>query len=150
MNIALSLNQIINLSKKDYKVIGIDSYDLKNILGKHKQWTSYTLQDVNEAKTWISFGTAGNYFVQWIDISEDEFKKFSNFSLNLDLTGIANIKFQGNAGYSSPFAEIINLNVTNQNFDFLGIERFLKKEREILVPLESYFQRGLILRDFKP
>jgi hypothetical protein len=149
MTTELHLNQEVTLQGKTYKVIGIDHYHLKNILGGNAEWKSYTLIDSKKNKTWISYGSIPNYFIQWATISEAEFKKQATNPLNLDSTGIAHIEFEGNPGYSTPNAELMLFNVANQSYDYVGMERFLKQNNDKVESMESYFQTGTLLKDFK-
>ncbi len=146
----LTVNQVITLKNITYKVIGIDTYKLNNVFGKTKQWISYTLTDSKKNKTWISYGISGDYFTQWASLTEAEFKKKATVSPNLDLSGIAQISFKGNPGFSTPIAEIVWFNVANQNYNYLSIERFLKQHEETIIPLESYYLTGTILKEFRP
>src|SRR5437899_439745 len=123
----LTLNQELTVEGKKYTVIGIDKYSLKNTFGQTKEWDSYTLKDNTENKTWISFGAVKDYFVQWDLLSEEDFKKQAISPINLDLTGIANVTFQGNPGFSTPVAEILWFNVKNMEYDYVAFERFLKQ-----------------------
>ena len=144
------MNQEIALKGKTYKVIGVDHYNLTNVLGKEQTWDSYTVVDKNNNKTWISYGVAGKYFTQWAVLSEAVFKKaVVNAPFDCVLTGIANITFEGNPGYSTPFAEMVWFRPKERTYDFLLIERFLKQDGKTLIPQESYFQTGTILKDFK-
>lgn len=146
----LKLNQVISLNKIIYKIIGIDYYSMHNILENVKQWISYTLVDSNGKKTWISYGHAGKYFVQWCEIKKNEYSKLATGSLNPVFSGIAKIKFEGNPGYSTPYAEIIWTDVKNEQFDCVNVERFLEKNQNDLIIKESYYLSGKILKDFKP
>lgn len=146
----LILNQKVNLDEKIYKVIGIDYYVLKNVLNLTRKWTSYTLIDKDNHKTWISYGVAGRYFTQWATIAKLKFKNEATMPAYLELSGIANVSFQGNRGYSTPFTEIVWFKTANINYDFLAIERFLKQTKSGIIPLESYFLSGKILKNFRP
>lgn len=149
MKTKLELNDQLKVHNTMYRVIGLDTYTLKNVLDTTKKWVSYTLIDDEKKKTWISFGIAGEYFTQWETLSGKQFKKdVQHASPNLDLTGIATISFQGNQGYSTPLAEIVWFNTKNLPYEFLAIERFLQQEKEKVKPMESYYQTGTILKDF--
>lgn len=145
----LTLNQNVILEKIAYKIIGIDHYSLKNLFGKTKEWDSYTLIDDQGNKTWVSYGAVKDYFLQWTLISELQFKKTIDQSPNLDLTGIANVTFIGNPGYSTPTAEIVWFDLWGKEYDYVASERFLKQNGEMIEPLETYYDAGKILKDFK-
>ena len=68
---------------------------------------------------------------------------------HLELSGIAEVSFQGNPGYSTPFTEIVWFNASNKNYDFLAIERFLQQSHSVITPLESYFLGGKVLKKFQ-
>jgi hypothetical protein len=148
-NKTLKLNQEVTLQGISYKVIGIDTYKLKSILDEEKEWISYTLIDPEGNKVWISYGVAGEYFTQWSLVSKEEFTKLATGSLNYNFTGIATVKFEGNPGYSTPTAEITWFNIQDQQYDFIASERFLKQNGELIEPLETYYDAGKILKDFK-
>lgn len=141
------LNTEVLLKGVTYKIIGIDYYTLTNIFGEKVDWTSYTLIDKNEEKTWVSGPYDGKY-VQWSLFSAEEFKKDKNATLNPNLTGISTIKFDGNPGFSTPYAEIVWMN-TSGKYDYIALERFMKLEGKTLEPDEPYFNAGKILEDFK-
>ncbi len=145
----LILNQSISIEGHIYKVIGIDHYRLKNIFDKIKEWDSYTLMDAQGEKTWVSYGAVKDYYLQWTLVSAEEFKKGAIFPPNLELTGIADVTFQGNQGYSTPSAEILWFNLKDKKYDYVAIERFLKPVGDKVEPLESYYDAGKILKDFK-
>lgn len=147
----LTVDQQIEFEGNVYRVNGFDEYSLVNIYGKPKKWTSYTLIDVKDDKNriWIGYGFAKNYYVkQWL-ISESEFKKnIKNVPLNGEYTGIANITFVGDQGYSLPSSEIIWFDHTTKASDFFVIERFLKKDGIYFKPLDSYYHGMKILKNF--
>ena len=145
----LKLHQEVSLEGNIYKVIGIDHYRLTNLIGKLETWDSYTLTDNKGYKTWISYGAIKNYYIQWELISEKTFKKLTRTSLNLELTGIAEVTFQGKPGYSTPNAEIVWFNLQNSDHDYVASERFLRLLAEKIEPLETYYDAGKILKDFK-
>lgn len=145
----LALHQEVNLGGIAFKIIGIDHYKLKNLFGKIKEWDSYTLIDKKGNKTWISYGAVKDYYLLWSLISEIEFKKAADYSLNPELTGIANCTFEGNPGYSTPTAELVWVDLINQKYDYFVYERFLKQTGDKIKPLESYYDAGKILKDFK-
>ena len=149
MKSKLTINQKILLSGEAYKVIGIDSYILSNVVGGTQKWISYTLLTDKKKKTWISYGAIKNYFIQWAVISEKKFKKEATIPLNINLSGLANISFIGDPGYSKPFAELFWFNVQNRKYDFLLIERFIRHDANELKILDSYYQTGTILKDFR-
>ena len=149
INKDLKLNQEISLENKRYTVVGIDHYHLKNILGTVKEWKSYTLKDAEGNKTWIVYGIIPDYFVQWYNLEKAEFKQqASTKSPNLELSGIAYITFEGNAGYSSPNAELLCFPSSDTSYDFIAMERFLSQNGKIVKPTEAYYQSGKILKDF--
>lgn len=145
----LLVNQEITLENKHYKIIGIDHYRLKNVIGSIVKWDSYTFIDNRGKKIWISYHESQNIFVQWIAISKAEFKKKVISAPDLELTGLADITFEGNAGYSTPTAEVMTFSLTNQEFDYIGYERFLKQKGKQITLLETYYDAGKILKDFK-
>lgn len=150
MSKELSLNQEVPLENKQYRVVGIDHYHLKNVLETEKEWKSYTLKDSEGNKTWISYGTIPDYFVQWQILDKEEFKKQAAAkSPNLELSGIAHITFEGNAGYSSPNAEILCFPSSDTTYDFIAMERFLNQNGEITEPTEAYYQSGKILKNLQ-
>lgn len=146
MNSGDKLNKEVVLKGVTYKVIGIDYYTLNNLFGESVDWTSYTLIDKDENKTWVSGPYAGK-FVQWSLFSAEEFKQDKKASMDPNLTGIANIKFEGNPGFSTPVAEIVWLK-TSGTYDYIAMERFMKLEGKSIEPEESYFNAGKILEDF--
>ena len=148
MSQQLKLKQKVLLHGKEYTVIGIDTYSLKNLLDKTKTWVSYTLIDDKKNKTWISYGTEGNYFTQWAIIPQKTYKQLAK-DLKMDLSGIAHISFKGNPGYSTPVSEIVWLNASGKDFDYISLERFLEQKKDKITPLEPYYQSGKILKDFK-
>ena len=141
----VSINQQIILKDKTYKVIGVDHYILNNLFGNPKEWDSYTLIDDSENKTWISYGAVKDYYIQWTLISAEEFRNGIVVPANLDLTGIANVKFKGNPGYSTPTAELIWFDLKKQKNDYFVFERFLKNDGK---PEEPYYDAGKILKNF--
>ncbi len=148
MSPKLQLNQKVLLQEKEYTIIGIDTYTLKNLLGRTKKWISYTLIDNKNNKTWITFGTAGNYFTQWAIIPQKSYKQLAR-GLKMDLSGIAQVSFKGNPGYSTPISEIVWLDASGKDFDYVSLERFLEQKKGTVIPLEPYYQSGKILKDFK-
>jgi hypothetical protein len=149
MNTKLKLNQAITLGETTYEVIGVDDYSLINVFGNKKSWISYTLIDKNKNKTWISYGAIPNYFIQWSLVSEKEFIKEAQTPLNMELSGIANITFKGNPGFSTPVAELFWFNLSEKKYDFYVVEKFVKNKGEKSEVLESYYDAGEILTDFK-
>jgi hypothetical protein len=146
----LKINQKIILKGKTYEVIGIDTYSLKNVLNETKEWISYTLKDQTGEKTWVSYGVTEEYFVEWTLLEETEYKnEIKTASLNTTLSGIANITFEGNPGFSTPFAEIIWTNTVQSKYDFVAVERFLKQNGDKIEPLEPYYNAGKLLKEFK-
>jgi hypothetical protein len=143
----LLLNQKIKLDGTLFSVIGVDKYQLNNLLGKIKTWTSYTLIDEQNNKTWISYGIAGTHFIQWEILSEKILKQEDNLTPLLDYSGIASITFEGNYGYSTPAAELIWFSVKNKFYSFVVIERFLEKKKEVISVLDSYYLTGKILKN---
>ena len=128
MHTKLKLNQTVILEGTSYKVIGIDDYSLINVFGNTKNWISYTLVDEKNNKTWISYEAIPDHFVQWSLISEKEFLKEAKTPLNMELSGIANITFKGNPGFSTPVAELFWFNlpiprIIRRNRFFLGAWR---------------------------
>ena len=148
MQAALKLNQELHLQGKLYTVIGIDTYTLKNLLGKTKKWTSYTLIDAKKNKTWISYGATGEYFTEWAIIPLKNFKQSAG-AIKMDLTGVAHISFKGNPGYSTPLSEIVWLESSNKQYDYISLERFWDQKKNNVIPLEPYYQSGKIIKDFK-
>jgi hypothetical protein len=149
MNKDLKLNQEISLENKAYTVVGIDHYHLKNVLETVMTWKSYTLKDAEGNKTWITYGIIPDYFIQWYILDKEEFKQqAATKSPNLELSGIAHITFEGNAGYSSPNAELLCFPSAGTSYDFVAMERFLNQNGEIVEPTEAYYQSGKILKDF--
>ena len=147
MQTQLKLNQKVMLHQREYMIIGIDTYTLKNLFGKIKKWISYTLIDNKKTKTWITYGTADGYFTEWAIIPLKQFKQYAG-ALKMDLTGIAHISFKGNPGYSTPVSEIVWLEA-NKKYDYVSLERFLNQNKGNVIPLEPYYQSGKILKDFK-
>jgi len=145
----LKLNQKVTIGNNFYKVIGIDHYRLNNLFGETKKWDSYTLIDEDNNKTWISYGAVKDYYLQWTLISETEFKKGIMAPPQLELTGIADVTFEGNPGFSTPTAELVWFNLKEQNYDYFVYERFLEQAGNRIEPLESYYDAGKILKDFK-
>jgi hypothetical protein len=152
MNNPLKLDQNINIEGTIYKVIGIDIYNLINIYEKRRDWLSYTLVDITnkENRIWLGYGFADNYFIkQWI-IPEEEFKKNTEtLPLNAEYTGVANITFKGEQGYSVPNSEIIWFNSLNDQYDFFVIERFVEIEKNKIQTSKSYYHGMKILQSFK-
>ena len=132
------------------KVIGFDTYRLTNIFEKTQEWISYTIIDDEKNRIWLGWGTTKDFFVkQWL-ISEAEFrKKIKDLPINSDLTGIANISFEGDQGYSAPSSEIIWFDSSNSEYDSLILERFLERNGDKLKPSKSYYHLAKILKDFK-
>lgn len=147
----LKPDQNIKFEGKLFRVNGYDEYTLINIYGQPKHWTSYTIIDVDNDKNriWLGYGFAKKYYVkQWL-ISESEFKKNTkSVPLNGNYTGIANITFVGDQGYSLPTSELIWFDSSSEDYDFFVIERFLKKDKTYLKPLESYYHGMKILKNF--
>lgn len=134
------------LNGRNYTIIGIDSYTLKNILGKKVTWVSYTLIDNKDCKTWISGPFNGNYY-QWSLLEEKEFTSLTKTAVqNNEQTGIANITFEGNPGFSTPYAEILWSDLKNNEFDCIALERFITVDGRKIEPLESYYNAGKILK----
>ena len=145
----LKLNQKVSLEGVVYRVIGIDHYHLKDLFGKQKTWDSYTLVDEKGNKSWISYGAIKDYYLRWELITEKAFKKLTKTPPNLELTGIADVTFQGNQGYSTPTAEIVWFDLKDSDYDYVASERFLKQSGEKIEPLETYYDAGNILKNFK-
>lgn len=145
----LQINQVITLHNKSYKIIGIDTYSLKNIYDQLVDWVSYTLIDSEENKTWVS-GPINGFFYQWSLLSSSEFKKLAKGKLlNDNLTGMANITFEGNPGFSTPCAEIVWIDVNHQKFDCVVVERFIAIKGDQTEIQEAYFNAGTLLKDIK-
>lgn len=149
MKTILKLNETIKLKNKTYKVIGIDRYVLKNLIEKTRKWVSYTLVDAKNNKTWISFGQSDKYFIQWSTITEKEFKNYYPYPLNFELTGIANVSFLGNPGYSTPNVELIWFNIKKTDADYLIVERFLKQTKSKVEAQTPYYMVGKLLKHRK-
>jgi hypothetical protein len=142
------INQSILLKGKEYKIIGIDTYFLKSITDNNISWKSYTLLDIKGKKTWVSGPYNGCYY-QWTLLSEKKFKEAATENpLNSKLTGIANIEFEGNFGFSTPYAELVWIDLNDHEYDCVAVERFLKQTKEKIIPMESYYNAGKILKDF--
>ena len=141
----LTINQKVTIEGKIYKIIGIDHYILNNLFGELKKWNSYTLIDDKKNKTWVSYGAIKNYYLQWSLISAEEFRDGIIVPANLDLTGIANVTFEGNQGYSTPTAELVWFDLKDQKYDYFVFERFLESNGK---PQEAYYDAGKILKDF--
>ena len=144
----MKLNHEVDLDSKIYKVIGIDHYVLTNLFGGTREWDSYTLIDAKNNKTWISQGAVKDYYLHWILVSESEFKKMTGVAPNLNLTGIADVTFQGNPGYSTPTAELVWFDLQNAKYDFMVYERFLEPKGKKVKPQEPYYDAGRILKNF--
>ncbi len=65
------------------------------------------------------------------------------------LSGIANVMFQGNPGYSTPTAEIIWFSLQNRHYAYIALEKNLKQTGEKIEPQESYYDAGKIVKDFE-
>jgi hypothetical protein len=142
----LAINQKVTIEGKIYEIIGIDHYVLNNLFGELKRWDSYTLIDNKNNKTWVSYGAIKDYYLQWSLISAEEFRDGIIVPANLDLTGIANVTFEGNQGYSTPTAELVWFDLKDQKYDYFVFERFLENNGK---PQEAYYDAGKILKDFK-
>lgn len=147
----LEIGQQITFEGKQYRVNGFDEYTLTNIYGGTKEWTSITIINVADDKDriWLGYNiTQGYYVKQWL-IPEKEFiEKTAKASFNGDFTGIANITFVGDQGYSLPVSEIIWYDQSNKDNDFLVIERFLEHNSDTTKALKSYYHEMKILKDF--
>lgn len=148
MKTTLRMNQQVTVETTLYRVIGIDTYALTNVFGKPKKWISYTLINDKNNKIWISYGAIPKYFVQWTLVPESEFKKEITTPLNCDLSGIANITFEGNPGFSTPIAELFWFNLKGNAYDFYVVEKFITEKGDQVILLETYFDGGKILKNF--
>ena len=142
----LAINQKVTIEEKIYEIIGIDHYVLNNLFGELKRWDSYTLIDNKNNKTWVSYGAIKDYYLQWSLISAEEFRDGIIVPANLDLTGIANVTFEGNQGYSTPTAELVWFDLKDQKYDYFVFERILENNGK---PQEAYYDAGKIVKDFK-
>lgn len=147
----LKLHEQVTFEGKLFKVNGFDEYTLIDIYGQSRKWTSYTIIDVADDKNriWLGYGMVESYYVkQWL-ISELEFKKKTeNLPLNGRFTGITNITFVGDQGYSLPNSELIWYDDNSELYDFFVIERFLEKNGTYMKPLKSYYHAMKILKNF--
>jgi hypothetical protein len=139
----------LKLDDKDYKVIGIDTYNLTNFLDGFSSWQSFTLLTSDEQKAWISLTQGENYYVRWKAIPKSAFEDFlwRPMTLNLRLSGMAMLSFEGDPGYSTPFAETCYFDVTNCEYDFLATERFLEIVSGKLIVQETMYMIGWKLGD---
>lgn len=143
-----SLHTKVKFQDKNYTIIGIDSYSLKNILDQKKTWVSYTLEDSNNEKTWIS-GPFNGYYYQWFLLEKENFTSLAKEAIeNSELTGIANITFEGNQGFSTPYAEVVWLDLLNNKFTCIAVERFITLDAGKINPLEPNYNAGKIVKDF--
>lgn len=150
MKAELTVGQTLKVEGRKYRISGIDTYKLANIYEKTREWVSYTLIDIEDEdkKVWLGYGFAGDDFIkQWL-ISEEEFRKYTaELPLNGELTGIANIIFAGDQGYSVPNSEIIWYNDTSDEHDFFVIERFIEIEGTFMKTSKSYYHQMKILKN---
>ena len=133
MAIKLSLNDKLTINKREYKIIGIDNYSLKNSFGKTKKWKSYTLKSKN-SKLWFVVGIKDKLII-WYPAKKDSIIDVQDYKFNFEFSGIAEISFEGNKGFSTPEAEVIILEKNNKLF---AVERFFDKKIKI------YYYRGEI------
>jgi hypothetical protein len=133
---ALKLDDKLLIKNKIYKTIGIDSYKLNNSYEKTKRWTSFTLKS-DTGKLWITKGIGKNYRL-WMPATKNIVKSLKDCKLNLEFTGIANIEFKGNPGFSTPLAELL---LFENATEFFAIERFFGKN------VETYYYLGKIIKE---
>lgn len=127
----LNLYEKLTINNQEYKIIGIDNYHLKNSLGKTKKWKSFTLKS-GKSKLWFVVGIKRKPIV-WYSVKKGFIKSVKNYKFNLEFSGIAEITFEGNKGFSSPKAEVILLEHKNK---FFAIERFFDKV------INTYYYKG--------
>lgn len=148
----LGINSEVMLEDKRYWVIGIDSYSLENFSDGVTKWQSYTMSSGNGEMAWISQNEGESFFVRWMAISRPAFFEALTAVvspvLNLKLSGMANISFEGYRGFSTPFAETLCFEASekrDQAYDYLASERFIEFSDGVLWAQESIYMIGRIL-----
>jgi len=116
----INLHDRVSIKNTNYEVIGIDSYSLTNYLNNKKQWTSYTLKS-KKSKLWLVLGVNDKPLL-WRMTSPKSIKSVKEFHFDFEFSGIANIEFRGDKGFSTPKSEIVFLKKGNKYF---VIEKFL-------------------------
>lgn len=137
------INNKVRIKGITYKVVGVDSYKLFNSLDKEVTWKSYTLVG-DDVRVGISF-TEGKY-IFWDKV---DFSKYSDLFLNMNLTGICNISFEGDKGPSTPIAELVWFNSKENIKDNLLIEKFIyfdDNNRTIKKSI-TFFQKGIEINE---
>lgn len=146
----LEIGQRIELDGQPFSVVGIDDYELTNLLGSYTDWTSYTFLGDTGERTWVSYGVAGDRFTRWAEVSVDEFQALAaDARLDMEHSGVAEVTFVGDLGHSTPFAELTWLQIDGPS-EFLVIERFLVSSDGGIKTRQPYYQTGTVLREFKP
>ncbi len=99
----MKLGQSYKLKKERCTIIGIDSYNLSNLLGKSKTWKSYTFQNQKGEKRWVVTGIMKKTWICHAILKKDIPK---NLIVLKEYSGTAKITFKGNKGFSSPKSKI--------------------------------------------
>lgn len=101
------LNSKILIGGSSFSVVGIDHYKLVNFFMEKKSWKSFTISNPKER---LSFSFTEGKIILWrgsdIPLSKEK-DTYSNYSLNWNFSGIAQIQFEGDKGISQPMAELI-------------------------------------------
>lgn len=103
----IQLNSKILIGESSFSVVGIDRYKLINFFMKKKAWESFTISNPKER---LSFSFTEGKTILWKSSEVPLAKKkdtYSNYSLNWNFSGIAQIQFEGDKGISQPMAELI-------------------------------------------
>lgn len=140
----IGLGDKLNLNGSTSLVVGVDSYELHNCLGQIRRWNSYTI--VNPTGRYgLTHVQAG--VVLWSSIEAAMSACRDDLStLNLEMSGVARISFQGEQGVSTPVASLLWFDMKNGEFDFVAIERFLRIRNNALIGVTLHYYGGRLLR----
>ncbi len=129
----MNLGENYKLEDGEYKIIGIDSYVLHNLLEETKRWKSYTLENEVDSKRWVVEPILGQ---TWI------FDLISREAIPEDLiivkeySGVADINFKGNRGFSTPRSSLVLLTEQGKLY---GLEQFFGQNK-----VETYYFIGSV------
>lgn len=142
MSEVLRVGSSINIRDVSYAVIGIDHYRLSNILGEVKGWESYTLQAEAGSKIWLARGINERDII-WESVHSNDIPSNASLTFNPGLSGIAQIEFEGDQGFSTPLSAIFWFDNPGGRYNFFVYERFLIPERTAQES-ETYFFTGTL------
>ncbi len=103
------------------QVIGIDTYSLENFEGKRVGWKSYTAVSVKQGKWrrfWLTDWRSDGW---WLWLSSKRTSVGKDYKLLVKRSGVASLKFSGDAGVSTSAAALL---VFTNGKQVYSLERF--------------------------